>query len=133
MPNKTQALADPWLFLATQEGYYAHCPTIHQSGYGYCEDTAADLADTLWGHYFTLRLGPLVLAASPPESPPSDNHMPGTPAPALPDIRERLAREHEALEHFQDALEHIRQGAYAAAKQEMQISLTLYPASDYYS
>jgi hypothetical protein len=51
--HRGQAQADPWLFVAHKGDYYAHCPTFHAPEYGYCEHDAAELADALWGHYFT--------------------------------------------------------------------------------
>src|SRR5687768_14685749 len=43
IPNPTQALADPWLFLAHDTAYYAHSPCIHSAGMGYCAASTDDL------------------------------------------------------------------------------------------
>jgi tetratricopeptide (TPR) repeat protein len=131
--HRGQAQADPWLFVAHKGDYYAHCPTFHAPEYGYCEHDAAELADALWGHYFTLRLGPLVLSAVPAASasPPADT--PSIHAPAQPDIQASYAREQQALDHFQRALTQIRQGDYAAAKDAIQRSFACSPANGFYS
>jgi hypothetical protein len=129
IPNRTQALNDRWLFVTTGEGYYAHCPTVHTPGYGYREDTAAELADTLWGHYFTLRLGPLVLASTPPQPAATEHQQPTAEGASQPDFLAQYKRDQQALEHFHTAQAHIQDGAYAAAKQEMQLSLALSPAN----
>jgi hypothetical protein len=66
IPNPTQAQADPWLFLAHDTTYYAHSPAVHATGVGYGAPSADDLADLLWNHYFSLRLGPLAWAPPTP-------------------------------------------------------------------
>jgi tetratricopeptide (TPR) repeat protein len=132
VPNRTQALNDHWLFVAARDSYYAHCPTVHAPGYGYREDDAAELADTLWGHYFTLRLGPLVLAAAPPQPVASDSPQPEAERLAPRDVVEPYTLQQQALEHFHTALTYMREGDYAAAKQEMQLSLALYPANHFF-
>lgn len=131
--HRTQAQADPWLFIAHPSGYYAHTPTAHAPGHGYREDTAAELADGLWGHYFTLRLGPLVLAATLPAPSPSPVSHPTPETPSSDDLRESLVCEWQALEHFQNALAHIRHAEYAAAKRELQLSFGLCPANSFYN
>ena len=131
--HRAQAQADPWLFIAHPSGYYAHTPAAHAPGHGYREDTAAELADGLWGHYFTLRLGPLVLAATLPVPSPSPVSSPAPETPSPADLRESLVCEWQALDHFQNALAHIRHAEYAAAKRELQLSLGLCPANSFYN
>src|SRR5262249_30218523 len=59
IPNSARARNDSWVFLAHAATYYAHSPSIHSAGVGFAAATAADLAEVLWDHYFSLHLGPL--------------------------------------------------------------------------
>jgi TolA-binding protein len=134
IPNPTQAQADPWLFLAHDTAYYAHSPSIHAAGMGYCAASADDLAETLWDHYFSLRLGPL--AWSPPPAAPDPPTPPATTEAAgisnADPLLLRLEHEWEALELFQTACSLLAEGEYAAAERELELSLSLYPANSFY-
>jgi hypothetical protein len=134
IPNPTQALADPWLFLAHDTAYYAHSPCIHAAGMGYCAASTDDLVEALWDHYFALRLGPLAWSLPPAAHDP----------PALPVAAEaagdsgtnslllHLEREWHAFEHFQTACTLLTDRGYAAAKRELELSLTIDPPTSYY-
>jgi tetratricopeptide (TPR) repeat protein len=135
IPNPTQAQADPWLFLAHDTTYYAHSPAIHAAGVGYGAPSADDLADLLWDHYFSLRLGPLAWApptpasSQPPAQPAASSDVPASTADPL---IVSLEREWDALEHFETACALLADGEYAAAKRELELSLSLYPATRFY-
>lgn len=132
--HPTQARSDTWLFIAHEGRYYAHSPKAHEPGWGYSEDEVGELAETLWGHYFMRRLGPLILSSSLPEAPPAPapETVPSEPDTATVDFVEAFERSQQALEHFHTALALIREGDYAAAKREMEISLRIDPPSTFY-
>jgi tetratricopeptide (TPR) repeat protein len=135
IPNPTQAQADPWLFLIHNAAYYAHSPAVHAAGVGYCAPSADDLADLLWDHYFSLRLGPLAWAPPTPaasQAPAPLTASSDAPASTADSLIVGLEREWEALEHFETACDLLADGEYAAAKRELELSLSLYPATGFY-
>jgi hypothetical protein len=127
--NPDQARNHPWLFLAHNGQRYAHCPVVHEAGTAYVTATAEDLADVLWEHYFTLRLGPL--AWTPPQAVPSVA-APGVEPPSTTlNAGARVFLSSEALEHFQTARVLFAEGDFAAAKTEAELSIAIEPPSSF--
>jgi tetratricopeptide (TPR) repeat protein len=134
IPNPARAHHDPWVFLAHAATYYAHSPTIHSPGIGFAAATAADLAELLWDHYFSLQLGPLAW------SPPIEVAPPATPQAIPTDevhasidpLLVRLEHTGQALRHFETARDLLADRAYAAAKLELERSLALDPATTFF-
>lgn len=134
IPNPARAHNDPWVFLTHAATYYAHSPTMHTSGIGFAAATAADLAELLWDHYFSLHLGPL--AWSPPTAaalPPTPQARPVDNVHASNDpLLMSLEHTWQALRHFETARDLLSDGDHAAAKRELELSLTLDPATTFF-
>lgn len=134
IPNPARAHHDPWVFLAHAATYYAHSPTMHSPGIGFAAATAADLAELLWDHYFSLQLGPLawsppieVAPPAPPQAIPTDDvHA------SIDPLLVRLEHAWQALRHFETARDLLADRAYAAAKLELERSLALAPATTFF-
>jgi hypothetical protein len=130
IPKPARAHHDPWVFLAHAATYYAHSPTIHSPGIGFAAATAADLAELLWDHYFSLQLGPLAwsppIEVAPQAIPTDEVHA------SIDPLIVRLEHAWQALLHFETARDLLADRAYAAAKLELERSLALDPATTFF-